>query len=76
VYAGYYIGLPQQLASTYNYNSFKSVSAIFPIGMGPLIVEANHWSGSWTQNFRRHASGAGQLKSSRTAQQDIDGFSR
>lgn len=40
IYAGYYViltGLPQQLSSTYNYNSIQVGLCYIPLGAGPLL---------------------------------------
>lgn len=75
VYAGYYIiitGLPQQLASTYNYNSIQVGLCYIPIGMGPLIVRPIIGR-IMDANFRRHARALG-IEVVENRQQDIDGF--
>ncbi len=53
LYAGYYIiitGLPQQLTSTYNYNSIQVDLCYLPLGLGPLI-SGQSLVESWMQNF-------------------------
>jgi predicted MFS family arabinose efflux permease len=75
VYAGYYIiitGLPQQLASTYNYNSIQVGLCYISIGMGPLIVRPIIGR-IMDANFRRHARALG-IEVVENRQQDIDKF--
>lgn len=75
VYGGYYIiltGLPQQLTSTYNYNSIQVGLCYIPIGMGPLIIRpliGRIMDG----NFRRHARALG-VDIVENRQVDISGF--
>jgi MFS family permease len=75
VYAGYMIiitGLPQQLASTYKYNSVQVGLCYLPIGFGPLLIRPVIGR-LMDANFRRHARKLGiEMVSNR--QQNIDNF--
>lgn len=75
LYAGYYIiitGLPQQLESTYHYNSIQVGLCYIPIGAGPLIVRPIIGR-IMDANFRRHARRLG-VEIVEGHQHDIDGF--
>jgi MFS family permease len=75
VYAGYYIiltGLPQQLESTYHYNSIQIGLCYLPIGLGPLLVRP-FIGRIMDANFRRHAHKLGKEVIA-DKQHDIDGF--
>jgi multidrug resistance protein len=75
VYAGYYIiltGLPQQLTSTYHYNSVQVGLCYLPIGLGPMLVRPVIGR-IMDANFRRHARLLG-VEIVKNKQQDIEGF--
>jgi len=75
VYAGYMIiitGLPQQLASTYHFNSVQVGLCYLPIGFGPLLIRPVIGR-IMDANFRRHARKVG-VEIVENRQQDIDGF--
>lgn len=75
LYAGYYIiitGLPQQLASTYHYNSIQVGLCYIPIGAGPLIIRPIIGR-IMDSNFRRHAKRLG-VEIVENRQHDIDSF--
>jgi multidrug resistance protein len=75
VYAGYYIiltGLPQQLTSTYHYNSIQVGLCYLPIGLGPMLVRPVIGR-IMDANFRRHARLLG-VEIVKNKQQDIEGF--
>jgi predicted MFS family arabinose efflux permease len=75
MYAGYYIiltGLPQQLESTFNYNSIQVGLCYIPMGFGAIV--ARQVTGRLVDwNFRRHGKRLGIviLKSQQT---NIDNF--
>ncbi|KAL2210605.1 MFS general substrate transporter [Sarocladium strictum] len=75
IYAGYYIiitGLPQQLETTYNYNSIQVGLCYLPIGLGPLIIRPfiGHLLDA---NFRRHAKRLG-VEITKDRQHSIENF--
>jgi hypothetical protein len=75
VYAGYIIiitGLPQQLASTYKFNSIQARLCYLPIGFGPLLIRPVIGR-IMDANFRRHARALG-VEIVEDRQQDIDEF--
>jgi MFS family permease len=75
VYAGYMIiitGLPQQLASTYKYNSVQVGLCYLPIGFGPLLIRPVIGR-VMDANFRRHARKLG-IEMVTNRQQNIDNF--
>jgi multidrug resistance protein len=75
VYAGYYIiltGLPQQLTSTYHYNSIQVGLCYLPIGLGPMLVRPVIGR-IMDANFRRHAHRLG-VEIVKNKQQNIEGF--
>jgi MFS family permease len=75
VYAGYYIimtGLPQQLSSTYHYNSIQVGLCYLPLGLGPMLVRP-FIGRIMDTNFRRHARKLG-LDTVENIQHNIDGF--
>ena len=75
VYTGYVIiitGLPQQLASTYNFNSVQVGLCYLPIGFGPLLIRPVIGR-IMDANFRRHARALG-VEIVENRQQDIDEF--
>ncbi|KAH8908294.1 putative MFS transporter [Coniochaeta sp. PMI_546] len=75
IYTGYYIiltGLPQQLESTYNYNSIQVGLCYLPIGFGPMIIRPVIGR-IMDSNFRRHARRQG-VEILQDRQQSIDGF--
>lgn len=75
VYAGYYIiltGLPQQLSSTYHYNSIQVGLCYLPIGLGPMLIRP-FIGRIMDANFRRHARKLG-VETVNNRQHDIDGF--
>ena len=75
IYAGYYViitGLPQQLTSTYHYNSVQVGLCYIPIGMGPLIIRPVIGR-IMDANFRRHARASG-IEIVDNRQVDTDGF--
>ena len=75
LYAGYLIvitGLPQQLASTYKFNSVQVGLCYLPIGFGPLLIRPLIGR-IMDANFRRHARMLG-VEIAENRQQDIDGF--
>jgi MFS family permease len=75
VYAGYYIvltGLPQQLASTYRYNSIQIGLFFLPLGLGPMLVRP-FIGRAMDANFRRHARKRGEEVDA-DKQHDITGF--
>ncbi|CAM1507776.1 Fc.00g046240.m01.CDS01 [Cosmosporella sp. VM-42] len=75
LYAGYYIvltGLPQQLESTYNYNSIQVGLCYLPMGIGPLLIRPSIGRIMDT-NFHRHARKMG-IEVAKNRQPDIDGF--
>jgi predicted MFS family arabinose efflux permease len=75
IYAGYYIiltGLPQQLASTYNFNSIQVGLCYLTIGSGPMLVRPIIGR-IMDANFRRHARATG-LKVVHNRQTNIDEF--
>jgi multidrug resistance protein len=75
VYAGYYIiitSLPQQLESSYHYNSIQVGLCYLPIGLGPLLIRPVVGR-LMDANFRRHAKRLG-VKVVDNRQQNIDEF--
>ncbi|KAF8852837.1 MFS general substrate transporter [Acephala macrosclerotiorum] len=75
LYAGFMIiitGLPQQLGSTYNYNSLQVGLCFLPIGFGPLLIRSVIGR-IMDANFRRHARKLG-VEIVENQQQDIEGF--
>ncbi len=75
VYAGYLIvvtGLPQQLASTYNFDSIQVGLCYLPIGFGPLLIRPIIGR-IMDANFRRHARALG-IELVQDRQQNIDDF--
>jgi multidrug resistance protein len=75
VYAGYYIiltSLPQQLSSTYHYNSIQVGLCYLPIGLGPMLIRPIIGRLMDT-NFRRHARKLG-VEVIADKQHNIDGF--
>jgi MFS family permease len=74
-YAGIYIiitGLPQQLTSTYHYNSIQVGLCYLPIGLGPLVIRpivGRIMDG----NFNRHAQRLG-IEVIKNRQMDTDSF--
>ncbi|KAN0087379.1 Major facilitator superfamily domain containing protein [Elaphomyces granulatus] len=75
LYAGFYIiitGLPQQLASTYRFNSVQIGLCYLPIGLGPLLIRPIIGR-IMDANFRRHARALG-VEIVENRQQDIDEF--
>jgi multidrug resistance protein len=75
VYAGYYIvitSLPQQLSSTYHYNSIQVGLCYLPIGLGPLLIRPIIGR-IMDANFRRHARKLG-VEIVANKQHNIDGF--
>ena len=75
LYAGFYIiitGLPQQLASTYRFNSVQIGLCYLPIGFGPLLIRPVIGR-IMDANFRRHARALG-VEIVENRQQDIDEF--
>jgi multidrug resistance protein len=75
LYAGYYIiltGLPDQLASTYHYNTIQVGLCYLPIGMGPLLTRP-FIGRIMDANFRRHARAIG-VEIVKNRQQEIDNF--
>jgi multidrug resistance protein len=75
VYAGYYIiltGLPQQLSSTYHYNSIQVGLCYLPIGLGAMLVRPLIGR-IMDANFRRHAQKLG-VEIERNKQHNIDDF--
>lgn len=75
VYAGYYVvlvSLPQQLTSTYHYNSIQVGLCSIPIGVRPMLVRPIIGR-IMDANFRRYARKLG-LEVVKNKQHDIDGF--
>jgi multidrug resistance protein len=75
VYAGSYmisVGLPQQLSSTYNYDSLQVSLCYIPIGLGSIIIRPVIGR-LIDANYYRHARQLG-VKLVKNQQQDIDGF--
>ncbi|KAH8651589.1 major facilitator superfamily domain-containing protein [Tricladium varicosporioides] len=75
LYAGYMIvitGLPQQLETTYKYNSIQVGLCYLPIGIGPLLIRP-FIGRLMDANFRRHARSLG-IEIVENRQQDIEGF--
>jgi MFS family permease len=75
VYAGYYIiltGLPQQLESTYKFNSIQVGLCYLPMGFGPLLIRPVIGR-IMDANFRRHARTLG-IEMVENRQQNIDEF--
>jgi multidrug resistance protein len=75
VYAGYYIiltSLPQQLSSTYHYNSIQVGLCYLPIGLGPMLIRPIIGR-LMDANFRRHARKLG-VEVIADKQHNIDGF--
>ncbi|CZR61821.1 related to dityrosine transporter [Phialocephala subalpina] len=75
MYAGFMIiitGLPQQLATTYNYNSLQVGLCYLPIGFGPLLIRPVIGR-IMDANFRRHARKLG-VEIHENRQQDISDF--
>ncbi|KAN0115479.1 MFS general substrate transporter [Hyaloscypha variabilis] len=75
VYAGYMLiitGLPQQLASTYHFNSVQVGLCYLPIGFGPLLIRPIIGR-IMDANFRRHARKIG-VEIVENRQQNIDNF--
>jgi MFS family permease len=75
VYAGYYIiltGLPQQLSSTYHYNSIQVGLCYLPIGLGAMLVRPLIGR-IMDANFRRHAQKLG-VEIEKNKQHNIDDF--
>jgi predicted MFS family arabinose efflux permease len=75
VYGGYYIiitGLPQQLTTTYNFNSIQVGLCYIPGGMGPMLIRP-FVGRIMDANFRRHARLAG-IEVAENRQVDIENF--
>ncbi|KAH6662759.1 major facilitator superfamily domain-containing protein [Halenospora varia] len=75
VYAGFMIvitGLPQQLETTYKYNSIQVGLCYLPIGFGPLLIRP-FIGRLMDANFRRHATALG-IDIVENRQLDIEGF--
>lgn len=75
IYAGYYIiitGLPDQLETTYNYNSIQVGLCYLPIGLGPLIIRP-FIGYLMDANFRRHARKLG-VEITKDRQHSIENF--
>jgi multidrug resistance protein len=75
VYAGYLIiitGLPQQLSSTYKFDSVQVGLCYLPIGFGPLLIRPVIGR-LMDANFRRHARKSG-IEIVENHQVDVDGF--
>lgn len=75
VYGGYYIiitGLPQQLTTTYNFNSIQVGLCYIPVGMGPMLIRP-FVGRIMDANFRRHARLAG-IEVAENRQVDIENF--
>jgi multidrug resistance protein len=75
IYAGYYIiltGLPQQLSSTYHFNSIQVGLCYLTIGSGPMLVRPIIGR-IMDANFRRHARKAG-IEVANNRQTNIDEF--
>ncbi|KAF2664798.1 MFS general substrate transporter, partial [Microthyrium microscopicum] len=75
VYAGYILiitGLPNQLATTYDYNSIQVGLCYLPIGIGPLLIRP-FIGRLMDANFRRHARKTG-VEVVKGRQQNIDDF--
>jgi multidrug resistance protein len=75
VYAGFMTiitSLPQQLASTYHYNSVQVGLCYLPIGFGPLLIRPVIGR-LMDANFRRHARKLG-IEMVANRQQNIDNF--
>jgi MFS family permease len=75
MYAGYYIiltSLPEQLASTYHYNSLQVGLCYIPIGFGPLLMRPIVGR-IMDRNFRRHARKLG-IELVKNRQTDTENF--
>jgi hypothetical protein len=75
VYAGSYmisVGLPQQLSSTYNYDSLQVSLCYIPIALGSIIIRPVIGR-LIDANYYRHARKLG-VKLVKNQQQEIDGF--
>jgi MFS family permease len=75
VYGGYYIiitGLPQQLTTTYHFNSIQVGLCYIPVGMGPMLIRP-FVGRIMDANFRRHARLAG-IEVAENRQVDIENF--
>lgn len=74
LYSGYIMiltGLPQQLSSTYNYNSIQVGLCYIPIGVGPIIIRPIVGR-IMDANFRRYTRKSGVATIDNNVQQDID----
>lgn len=74
LYSGYIMiltGLPQQLSSTYNYNSIQVGLCYIPIGVGPIIIRPIVGR-IMDANFRRYTRKSGVATVDNNVQQDID----
>lgn len=75
IYGGYYIiitGLPQQLTTTYDFNSIQVGLCYIPVGMGPMLIRP-FIGRIMDANFRRHAQLAG-IEVADNRQADIEIF--
>lgn len=76
LYSGYILiltGLPEQLSSTYNYNSIQVGLCYIPVGVGPIIIRPIVGR-IMDANFRRHARKLGIANIDKNVQQDITNF--
>lgn len=74
LYSGYIMiltGLPQQLSSTYNYNSIQVGLCYIPIGVGPILIRPIVGR-IMDANFRRYTRKSGVATVDNNVQQDID----